>query len=177
MEIETTKIPGVLLLKPRVFVDARGFFMEIWTKASYAQAGLPYSFLQDNISRSMRGCLRGLHFQRRYPQGKLLQAIRGRIWDVAVDLRHESPTFGQWHAEELSDENHCQLYIPPGLAHGFCVLSDQADVLYKCTQYYKPGDEGAIRWNDPDLAINWPVTEPMLSAKDAAAPFLTEQTF
>lgn len=177
MDVLTTEIPGLLVLRPKVFTDFRGYFMEQWSLERFQRAGLMTAFVQDNASRSKRGCIRGLHFQRKFPQGKLIQVVRGTVWDVAVDLRRDSPTFGRWNAIELSDENHLQFYLPPGMAHGLCALSEQADLIYKCTDYYHPEDEAAIRWNDPDLAIKWPISDPVLSEKDARAPFMAEQSF
>lgn len=168
MTARETSIPGVLLIEPRVFGDARGFFLERYHAERYAEVGIDARFVQDNHSRSHGGTLRGLHFQRAHPQGKLVEAARGRIWDVVVDLRTGSPTFGRWEGHELSDVTHRQLWVPPGLAHGFCVLSDEADVLYKCTDVYRPEDEGGVAWDDPDLAIDWPVESPTLSYKDQA---------
>lgn len=174
MEVVSTPIDGVLLIKPDVFRDPRGFFVETWQQKRYEEAGIRLPFVQDNHSRSVRGVLRGIHFQIAHPQGKLISVSVGRVYDVAVDLRPDSPSFGQWYGAELTADNQHQLWIAPGLAHGFCVLSDAAHFHYKCTEYYTPGDEGAIVWNDPDLAIPWPVREPILSAKDAAAPTLKE---
>ncbi len=168
MTVQPTRLPGVLLVEPRVFGDDRGFFLERYHAKRYAQAGIDARFVQDNHSRSAEGTLRGLHFQRRHPQGKLVEAVRGRIWDVVVDLRRGSPTFGQWQGHVLSDEAHRQLYVPPGFAHGFCVLSETADVLYKCTDVYRPDDEGGVAWNDPGLGIEWPAAAPRLSDKDRA---------
>ena len=175
MTVHETSLPGVRVVEPRVFGDARGFFLERYHAARYAEAGIDADFVQDNHSRSRRGTLRGLHFQRRHPQGKLVEAARGRIWDVVVDLRPGSPTFGRWEGVELSDETHRQLWVPPGFAHGFCVLSDEADVLYKCTGVYRPDDEGGVRWDDPGLGIDWPLDDaPLLSDKDRALPTLAE---
>lgn len=169
MEVRTTPLSGLLVIEPKVFSDARGYFLETFHQQRYESLGLPTVWLQDNLSRSVAGTLRGLHYQRHVPQGKLVQVIRGRVWDVAVDVRCSSPTFGQWHAEELSDENHRQFYLPAGFAHGFYVLSDVADLSYKCTAHYSPGDERTIRWDDPSLAIGWPAqTPPLLSLKDQA---------
>ena len=174
MTVRETSLPGVRVVEPRAFGDDRGFFLERYHARRYAEAGIDAAFVQDNHSRSRRDTLRGLHFQRRHPQGKLVEAARGRIWDVAVDLRPGSPTFGQWEGVELSDETHCQLWVPPGFAHGFCVLSDEADVLYKCTDVYRPDDEGGVRWDDPDLGIEWPLDgAPLLSDKDHALPTLS----
>lgn len=174
MEIVRTGIEGVLLIKPKVFGDHRGFFLETFQEERYREAGIAHRFVQDNHSRSRKGILRGLHFQRSHPQGKLVSALRGRVFDVAVDIRPESPTFGKWHGAVLDDENHHQLWVPPGLAHGFCVLSDVADFVYKCTDYYHPEDEGAVRWDDPDIGVDWPIAEPILSDKDSKAPRLRE---
>ena len=175
MRYTETKLAGVLLLEPDVYRDSRGFFLERYNHSTYAGfPGLDVAFVQDNHSRSKRGVLRGLHLQRRHPQGKLVSAVRGTVWDVAVDIDPASPTFRQWVGVELSEDNHLQLYIPPGYAHGFCVLSEQADVLYKCTEFRHADDEYGILWNDPDLAIDWPVDEPVLSGKDAANPGLAE---
>lgn len=170
MTVHTTTLPDVLLIEPRVFGDARGFFLERYHAERYADAGLDVQFVQDNHSRSRRSTLRGLHFQRRHPQGKLVEVAQGRVWDVVVDLRPGSPAFGQWEGHELDDEAHRQLWVPPGFAHGFCVLSDHADVLYKCTDVYRPDDEGGVAWDDPDLRISWPVDSPLLSDKDRALP-------
>lgn len=173
MQVHTTPIPGVLVIEPKVFGDARGFFMESFNQRSFEQAvGGPVNFVQDNHSRSARGVLRGLHFQNPpHAQGKLVRVVAGAVFDVAVDIRPGSASFGQWFGLELSAENHRQLWIPPGLAHGFLVLSETADFLYKTTDYYAPQAEGAVRWDDPDLAIAWPDTgvAPQLSGKDAAA--------
>lgn len=173
MTVCPTSLPGVLLFEPRVFGDARGFFLERFHAERYAEAGVPTPFVQDNHSRSRLGVLRGLHFQRQHPQGKLVEVARGRIWDVVVDLRAGSPAFGRWEGFELDDEAHRQLWVPPGFAHGFCVLSDTADVLYKCTDVYRPDDEGGVAWDDPDLGIGWPdVPIRTLSEKDRALPCL-----
>lgn len=175
MTVRETALPGVLVVEPRVFGDARGFFLERYHAERYAEAGIPAAFVQDNHSRSVRGTLRGLHFQRSHPQGKLVEAVRGRIWDVAVDVRPGSPTFGQWEGVTLTEDSHRQLWVPPGFAHGFCVLSAEADVLYKCTDVYRPDDEGGVRWDDPDLGIEWPLdAAPLLSAKDRALPLLAD---
>ncbi|MEM1116189.1 MAG: dTDP-4-dehydrorhamnose 3,5-epimerase [Bacteroidota bacterium] len=172
MTVRPTSLPGVLLIEPRVFGDARGFFLERFHAGRYAEAGVPAAFVQDNHSRSRLGVLRGLHFQREHPQGKLVEVARGQIWDVVVDLRAGSPAFGQWEAFTLDDEACHQLWVPPGFAHGFCVLSDTADVLYKCTDVYRPDDEGGIAWDDPDLGIDWPDLDRTLSDKDRALPRL-----
>ncbi len=151
-----TEIPDVLLLEPRVFGDSRGFFVETFRQSWLEEAGLDLRFVQDNQSRSSRGVLRGLHYQLQQPQGKLVRVAQGRVFDVAVDVRLGSPTFGRWTGAVLDDENHRQLYIPPGLAHGFVVLSETAEFLYKCTNYYHPPSENGILWNDPDIGIEWP---------------------
>ena len=174
MDVVQTPINGVVLIKPKVWRDARGYFVEAWHKERYEAAGITLPFVQDNRSRSTKGILRGLHFQRVHPQGKLVSVSRGSVFDVAVDIRKNSPTFGQWYGAELTEENQHQLWVPPGLAHGFCVLSDGADFSYKCTELYHPEDEGSIRWDDPDLAIAWPVENPVLSAKDLAAPLFRD---
>lgn len=178
MQVVRTAIEGVLILEPKVFGDARGFFYESFNQRAFDEAvGHPVSFVQDNHSRSSKGVLRGLHFQRApHEQGKLVRAVRGSVFDVAVDIRRNSPTYGKWVGVELSEENHRQLWIPGGLAHGFLVTSESADFLYKTTNYYAPSAEGAVRWDDPSLAIDWPLEgkEPRLSGKDAAAPTLSE---
>jgi dTDP-4-dehydrorhamnose 3,5-epimerase len=174
VQVDQTPIPGLLIIQPKVFGDQRGFFLETFQQARYQEAGIPDLFVQDNQSRSQRGALRGLHFQRRHAQGKLVYVTRGSIWDVAVDIRRGSPAFGQWYGVELNDQDHRQLYLPPGLAHGFCVLSDEADFFYKCTDYYRPEYEMAIAWDDPDLGIEWPLDEPLLSSKDQQAPRLRD---
>ncbi len=174
MQVLTTSLPGVLILEPRVFGDARGFFMESWNRARYAEAGIDVDFVQDNLSFSRRGVLRGLHFQNPHAQGKLVYVLQGAVYDVAVDIRVGSPTFGQWAAVELSAENRRQFYIPPGFAHGFCVTSETALFAYKCTDLYHPETEGCVLWNDPDLAIDWPLADPELSAKDRAGQRLAE---
>jgi dTDP-4-dehydrorhamnose 3,5-epimerase len=174
MDCETTPIDGVLLVKPTVWRDPRGYFLETWQQERYAAIGLTAPFVQDNHARSSKGVLRGLHFQRRFPQGKLVSVSRGAVFDVAVDIRKGSPTFGRWYGAELTEENQRQLWIAPGLAHGYCVLSDIADFSYKCTEFYHPEDEGSIRWDDPDLAISWPALDIVLSAKDKAAPLFRD---
>lgn len=171
MKVIETVLPGVLILEPKVHGDSRGFFQETWREDSYNNIGIP-TFVQDNHSRSSRGVLRGLHAQRLQPQGKLVRVSRGAVFDVAADINPASPTFGKHVAVELSDENHRQLYIPPGYAHGFCVLSETADFLYKCTMYYQPGDEIGVLWNDTDIAVAWPIAEPQLSDKDKNLPTL-----
>jgi dTDP-4-dehydrorhamnose 3,5-epimerase len=168
VKISSTAIPEVLLIEPDVFGDSRGFFMESWNRRKFAEHGLSVEFVQDNHSFSSRGVLRGLHYQLRRPQGKLVRVVTGRVFDVAVDIRRGSPGFGKWVGVELSADNRRQLYIPHGFAHGFCVLSDTADFLYKCTAYYDPQDEHGIIWNDPLIGIDWPAGEFVVSGKDAA---------
>jgi dTDP-4-dehydrorhamnose 3,5-epimerase len=171
MKIIPTSIPDVLIIEPAVFGDARGFFMETWNAGKFAELGLDLHFVQDNHSRSRQGILRGLHYQIQQPQGKLVRVTQGKVFDVAVDIRRASPTFGQSVEVELSDENHRMLWIPPGFAHGFYVTSESADFLYKCTELYAPIHERCIRWNDPALAINWPLVDgqaPLVSGKDAS---------
>lgn len=174
MRVVPTELPGVLLIEPRVFKDPRGFFLESYHEKKYADAGIPGPFVQDNHSHSVRGTLRGLHAQRLRPQGKLVRAVRGEMFDVAVDIRVGSPTFGAWVGATLSGDNFRQLYIPAGFAHGFCVLSEEVDVEYKCTDLYEAGDELSVAWNDAEIGIVWPVAVPLLSAKDQAAPRLCE---
>ena len=166
MNVRSTVIPDVLLLEPRVFRDERGFFFESYQEQRYRDVGITHRFVQDNHSRSTRGILRGLHAQLTHPQGKLVRAVQGTIWDVAVDIRPASPTYGKWVGEELSAENFKQLFVPPGFAHGFQVLSETAEVVYKATDYYNAPDEVSLLWNDPQLAIAWPIATPLLSAKD-----------
>ncbi len=166
--------PEVLLIEPDVFPDPRGFFMETFHSIKYAEHGLPAVFLQDNHSRSSRGVLRGLHYQLNNPQGKLVRVVSGEVFDVAVDIRRGSPWFGKWVGAILSEENHRQMYVPPGFAHGFCTLSEHADFLYKCTDLYAPGDEYGIAWDDPEIAIEWPEMDYLISDKDLANPLLTE---
>ncbi len=174
MEVVQTALPGVVLVTPRVFGDARGFFLETFQAERYDAAGIAGPFVQDNWSRSVRGTLRGLHFQEPHPQGKLVQVVNGAVFDVAVDVRRGSPTFGRSVGVELSGENKRQMWIPPGFAHGFVVTSDVADFLYKCTAPYRPEAECAIAWDDPALGIAWPLADPILSPKDAAAPRLAD---
>lgn len=174
MRFIATKLPGVVLVEPDVFNDPRGYFLETYHAGRYAEGGIPGPFVQDNFSHSVRNTLRGLHYQLQRAQGKLVMVLEGRIFDVAVDIRKGSPTFGRWDGVELTGENKRQLYIPPGFAHGFCVLSETADVLYKCTDVYSREDERGIIWNDPALAIAWPVTAPLLSDKDRAYKRLSE---
>lgn len=167
MNVTETALPGVLLLEPRVFPDERGHFMETWNRDRYAAAGVPDRFVQDNVSVSRRGVLRGLHFQHPHAQGKLVSVPWGEVWDVAVDVRAGSPRFGQWVGYSLSAENARQLWIPEGFAHGFVVLSERAVFQYKCTDVYHPEAERTLRWDDPELAIEWPVSDPLVSEKDA----------
>jgi dTDP-4-dehydrorhamnose 3,5-epimerase len=174
MRFTTTELPGVLLIEPDVFRDARGFFLETFHARKYAEGGIPGPFVQDNLSYSGRGTLRGLHSQRLRPQGKLVRAVDGEMFDVAVDIRRGSPTFRRWTGALLSGENFHQLWIPPGFAHGFCVLSERVHVEYKCTDFYDPEDELKIAWDDPEIGIRWPVVEPVLSPKDKAAPRLRD---
>lgn len=169
MKVEKTNLPGVVIVTPKVHGDERGFFMETFNQATFGNLGLPDSFVQDNHSRSSYGVLRGLHFQYPQWQGKLVRVLNGEVFDVAVDVRADSPSFGQWVGVTLSAENKQQLYIPSGYAHGFCVTSDMADVVYKCTSLYKPDDDVGIRWDDPDVNVEWPIENPVVSAKDQAA--------
>jgi len=174
MQITQTNLPGVLVIEPKVFKDARGFFLETFQAERYRAAGINPNFVQDNHSRSQKGVLRGLHFQKTKPQGKLINVSQGVVYDVAADVNPESPTFGQYFAIELSDVNHTQLWIPAGYAHGFCVLSDSADFHYRCTEYYDPQDEAGVLWNDPQININWPIKSPLLSEKDKQLPLLKD---
>lgn len=172
----SSKIPDVLIVEPIVHQDQRGYILESWHEQRFASLGLAARFVQDNHSHSIRGTLRGLHYQVGKAQGKLVRVVSGEVFDVAVDLRRSSPSFGMWDTARLSGENHQQLWIPPGFAHGFYVLSETADLLYKCTEYYVPASDRCLRWDDPDLAIPWPLADgpPILSAKDAAAPRLKD---
>ncbi len=173
MQINKTPIVGALLITPKVFGDARGYFVETWQEKRYVEAGISLPFVQDNHSRSGQGVLRGLHFQKKKPQGKLVSVSMGSVYDVIVDIREDSPSYGQWYGVELNAENQCQLWVPPGLAHGFVVTSPWAHLHYKVTDYYDPQDEGAFAWNSPSLGITWPVESPLLSEKDATAlPFV-----
>ena len=177
MKFEKKSIPDVIRIVPTVHVDARGFFMETWQSRQFADGGIDVSFVQDNFSSSSRDTLRGLHYQVEQPQGKLVRVVRGRVFDVAVDLRRSSKYFGKWVGEELSAENKHQLWVPPGFGHGFLVLSETAEFEYKCTDYYAPKFERSIRWNDPDIGIEWPSLDdeqPILSSKDEAAPFFRD---
>jgi dTDP-4-dehydrorhamnose 3,5-epimerase len=169
-----TAIPDVVIIEPHVYRDARGFFLESYHETRYAEHGIPGPFVQDNHSYSVQGTLRGLHAQITKPQGKLVRAVQGEMFDVAVDVRLGSPTFGRWVAVVLSGDNFRQLYIPPGFAHGFCVLSDRVHVEYKCTAFYDPADELTVAWNDPAIGIAWPLADPALSRKDAEAPPLAD---
>ena len=176
MKFTETKLPGVVIIEPDVHRDARGFFVESYHQRKYGEHGIPGAFVQDNHSHSLHGTLRGLHAQRIRVQGKLVRAVEGEMFDVAVDVRRGSPTFGRWVGVVLSGDNFKQLYIPPGFVHGFCVLSNDVHVEYKCTDFYDPADELAIAWNDPDIGIEWPLANPAVSAKDAAAPRLRDAT-
>jgi dTDP-4-dehydrorhamnose 3,5-epimerase len=175
MKVIETSIRGCVIIEPTVFGDERGFFLETFHAARYAEsAGINLPFVQDNHSRSSKGVLRGLHFQKTKPQGKLVRVVRGEVYDVAVDIRANSKTFGKWEAVILSEHNKLQFWVPPGFAHGFVVLSDIADFEYKCTDFYDSTDEGSILWSDPDLGIQWPVQNPIVSAKDAVAKQLAD---
>ncbi len=174
MHLHNTEIPDVVIIEPRLFSDERGFFAETWRRERYEEAGITGTFVQDNVSRSSRGVVRGLHFQNPTPQGKLVMALTGSIFDVAVDLRRGSPTFGRWVGAELSSETLRQLWIPRGFAHGFQALSDGVVVAYKCTGSYSPPDERAIRWDDPDIGIQWPIADARLSPRDLEAPRLRD---
>jgi dTDP-4-dehydrorhamnose 3,5-epimerase len=172
-----TPIEGMYVIEPKLFADTRGYFMETYNYQDFCKAGLSMKFVQDNQSRSSKGVLRGLHFQTRNPQGKLVRVIRGGVFDVGVDLRSASPTYGKWYGAIISEENRRQLYIPEGFAHGFLVTSNEAEFVYKCTNYYDPGSEGGIAWNDPDIGIEWPldgIGEVILSDRDRRAPFLRD---
>jgi len=175
MKISHSKLKGCVIIEPTVFGDERGFFLETFQAVRYEQeAGIGLPFVQDNHSRSSRDVLRGLHFQKTKPQGKLVRVVRGEVYDVAVDIRKGSPTFGEWECVTLSEDNKKQLWVPPGFAHGFVVLSATADFEYKCTDYYDPSDEGCILWSDPDLDIPWPIANPVLSTKDESAKRLVD---
>jgi len=175
MNLIQTKLPGCFIIEPKVFGDDRGFFLETFHVSRYEKMlGISSPFVQDNYSRSSKHVLRGLHFQKRKQQGKLVRVVRGEVYDVAVDIRRESSTFGQWESIILSEKNKKQVWIPPGFAHGFLVLSESADFEYKCTDYYDPSDEGSILWNDSDLNIPWPVDKPMVSEKDSKANSFAE---
>lgn len=172
MRVVETALPGVLIIEPAVFKDSRGFFKETFQAERYREAGIELEFVQDNHSRSGRGVLRGLHFQVAKPQGKLVSCTQGAVFDVAVDVDPKSITFGTHVGIELTEDNHRQFWIPPGYAHGFCVLSATAEFQYKCTDFYDPSDQGGVIWNDPDIAIEWPIDQPLLSDKDAKLPTL-----
>jgi len=177
MQFEKTTIPDVILVRPTVFGDERGFFLEAWQQRRFGEAGVGPHFVQDNHSRSIQHTLRGLHYQLRQPQGKLVRVVAGEVFDVAVDVRRSSPTFGKWVGAVLSESNHCELWIPPGFAHGFLVLSESADFLYKVTDFYNRGDEVCIRWDDPNIAVSWPLpvgAAPLLSDKDAKGLTIAE---
>ena len=174
MNVIQTDLPGAIIIEPRVFGDARGFFMETWQQRRYAEVGMPEQFVQDNISFSRRGILRGLHYQHPQGQGKLVYVLQGEVYDVAVDIRVGSPHFGRAMGLILSAENKRQFYIPPGFAHGFCVTSETALFVYKCTEFYNSALEGCVRWDDRQLGIDWPLREPLLSDKDKVAPSLRE---
>ena len=175
MKISHSKLKGCVIIEPRVFGDERGFFLETFQAVRYEQeAGIDLPFVQDNHSRSAKGVLRGLHFQKTKPQGKLVRVVRSEVYDVAVDIRKGSPTFGEWEGVILSEDNKKQFWVPPGFAHGFVVLADTADFEYKCTDYYDPSDEGSILWSDPDLNIPWPIANPALSTKDESAKRLVD---
>jgi dTDP-4-dehydrorhamnose 3,5-epimerase len=174
MKVTKTKLPEVLIIEPDAFGDARGWFLETFSQKRYEQTGIKLSFVQDNVSYSAKNVLRGLHFQHPHSQGKLVQVLSGEVFDAAVDIRVGSPTFGQWVADNISAANHRQIYIPPGFAHGFCVLSDTALFSYKCTDYYDAVSEAGVIWNDPDLKILWPVGSPIVSKKDAGYPRLRD---
>jgi dTDP-4-dehydrorhamnose 3,5-epimerase len=174
MNVSHTVLPGVLVITPDVYGDGRGYFVETWRARRYAEIGVPEIFVQDNLSMSRRGILRGLHLQHPHGQGKLIQVVHGEVFDVAVDVRVGSPTFGHWVGTVLSEANHQQVWIPPGFAHGFCATSETALFTYKCTEAYHRYSELGVAWNDPDLAIEWPLTDPILSEKDAVFPRLAE---
>lgn len=176
MKALPTRLPDVVVFEPQVFGDDRGFFLESWNSRTFAELGYDIAFVQDNHSRSASGVLRGLHFQRANPQGKLVRVVSGAVYDVAVDIRSGSDTFGQWVGVELSAVNRRMLWVPPGFAHGFLTLQDGTDFLYKCTRFYDPADEGSIRWDDAAIGIDWPLNgrDPLLSGKDRAAPLLAQ---
>jgi dTDP-4-dehydrorhamnose 3,5-epimerase len=174
MRVIATELSGLLIIEPHCFRDERGFFLESFQSPRYIEAGIRDQFVQDNHSRSRQGVLRGLHFQTKKPQAQIVTVIRGRIFDAAVDLRRGSPTFGRWYGVELNDEGPRQLYMAPGFAHGFCVLSDFADLHYKVSRFYDKEDEGGLLWNDPDVGIGWPITTPIVSERDSAYPGLLQ---
>lgn len=174
MKFNKTELPGVILIEPDVYKDPRGFFLETWQEKKYREGGIDYQFVQDNYSKSVKGTLRGLHAQKAKPQGKLVRVVKGEVFDVAVDITPDSPTFKRWVGVTLSADKFNQFFVPPGFAHGFCVLSDEAEFEYKCTDFYDPSDEITIRWDDPELGVDWPVTKPLLSDRDSKAPLLSE---
>ena len=174
MKFIETPLPGVILIEPTIYADGRGFFMETYHAERFAAAGIADPFVQDNHSRSRRGVLRGLHYQEPQPQGKLVRCTAGALFDVAVDIRRGSAYFGKWFGREISAENRLMMWIPPGFAHGFCALTDEADLVYKCTSVYRPEWDRSLAWNDPEIAIEWPLRDPILSPKDAAAPRLRD---
>jgi len=177
MQFVETSLQGVIRIEPKIFSDERGFFMETWQSRRFREAGIDAEFVQDNFSHSSKGTLRGLHYQIKHPQGKLVRVVSGEVYDVAIDLRRSSENFGRWVGEVLSGENKHLLWIPPGFAHGFLVLSETAEFEYKCSDFYAPESERAIRWDDPDIGIEWPLPagqQPVLSGKDACAPFLKD---
>jgi dTDP-4-dehydrorhamnose 3,5-epimerase len=174
MKVTLAPLEGLLVIEPKIFGDSRGFFMETYSRERYRAAGITEDLLQDNLSLSRRGVLRGLHFQNPAPQGKLVYVLQGAVFDVAVDLRRSSPTFGKWYGTTLTDENKKQLWLPPGFAHGFCVTSETALFTYKCSAYYAPENEHTIRYDDPDIGIEWPIADPLLSDKDRNAKGLVE---
>ena len=174
MKVTPTSLPNVLIIEPTIFEDKRGFFVETYHRRRYQKSDIHGFFVQDNFSHSVQGVLRGLHYQLQHPQEKLVQVMHGAIFDVAVDIRQGSPTFGKWMGAHISDKNRRQVFIPEGFAHGFCVLSETADVMYKCTDFYAPDDEGGILWSDPSIGIEWPVEDPQLSDKDSRYPCLKD---
>jgi dTDP-4-dehydrorhamnose 3,5-epimerase len=174
MNIRPGRLEGLFLIEPAVFGDARGFFMESWSQRDFEKAGLNFNFVQDNVSRSSKGVLRGLHFQSPHSQGKMVSVVEGEVFDVAVDIRKGSPTFGQWEGHLLSSESHLQFYVPPGFAHGFVVTSETALFTYKCTDFYHPEHECSVLWNDPEIGIEWPLEDVQLSGKDSKALPLSE---
>ncbi|WGL29299.1 dTDP-4-dehydrorhamnose 3,5-epimerase [Pectobacterium versatile] len=177
MQVIDTAVHGAKIIQPKVFGDARGFFLETFEKKRYQKMlDIDVDFVQDNHSRSSKGVLRGLHFQKTNPQGKLVRVVRGEVFDVVVDIRQDSPSYGEWCGVTLSEENKTQFWLPPGLAHGFVVLSDIADFEYKCTDYYDPSDEGCLLWNDPEVGIEWPITDPLLSEKDKLGKLFKDLT-
>ncbi len=174
MNVSHCYIPGIVIIEPEVYSDSRGFFLESFNLRRYAGAGIVGDFVQDNRSFSQPDVLRGLHYQVKHPQGHLVYVTRGTVFDVGLDLRHNSPTFGRWLSITLSGDHHCQVYYPPGIAHGFAVLGQEAEILYKCVGYYVAEDEGGVLWNDPDLAIPWPLSDPLVSERDRAFPRLKD---